>query len=257
MADRPLKNPPPYAITSVDNALRIAAMLQLEGPLTVTEVAHRVGVAPSTAHRLLQMLVYRDFATQDESRAYRVGPLLELASHSQSDTSKLRAAALPHLQWLVDRVGESANLTVRTGDTVRFIASVESSQALRVGNREGMVFNAHETTAGLIMLAELEPEELASLYGGPVDPAYPHERPDLAQLRTDLARIRRSGFALNVGRSERGVVAIGVPIHGTDRHAIAGISVSMPSVRYDKSQLPTYVDALAEAAKRLERDLQG
>ena len=48
-----LKNPPPYTITSVDNALRIAAMLQLEGSLTLSEVAERLGVARSTAHRLL------------------------------------------------------------------------------------------------------------------------------------------------------------------------------------------------------------
>ena len=91
------KSPPPYTITSVDNALRIAAMLQMEGALTVSEVAARLGVARSTAHRLLAMLVYRDFAEQDESRSYRAGPVLELAAHSRSDISRLRAAALPHL----------------------------------------------------------------------------------------------------------------------------------------------------------------
>ena len=70
MPDKPLKTPPPYAIASVDHALRLAAMLQLEGGLTVSEVAGRLGVARSTAHRLLAMLVYRDFAVQDENRLY-------------------------------------------------------------------------------------------------------------------------------------------------------------------------------------------
>ena len=74
MPDKPLKTPPPYAIASVDHALRLAAMLQLEGGLTVSEVAGRLGVARSTAHRLLAMLVYRDFAVQDENRLYRAGP---------------------------------------------------------------------------------------------------------------------------------------------------------------------------------------
>ncbi len=67
----PFEIPPAYAITSVDNALRITAMLQLEGP--VSKVAQRIGVALSTAHRLLQMLVYRDFAVQEPDRSYRVG----------------------------------------------------------------------------------------------------------------------------------------------------------------------------------------
>ncbi|WP_134728232.1 IclR family transcriptional regulator [Amycolatopsis nivea] len=251
--DKRFKAPPPYAVASVDNALRIAAMLQLEGPLTVSEVAERIGVAPSTAHRLLAMLVYRDFAVQDANRAYRVGPVLELAAHSQSAASKLRAAALPHLRRLVDLLDESVNLTVRTGDTARFIASVECSQALRVGSREGMVFPVHQTTAGLLLLAELPPDQVEELYA--VDK--PGERPDPAELRADLARVRRSGFALNQGRSERGVVAVGVPVHGADGVVAAGLSVSMPSVRYRKDQLPTLVAALRTTAAALEADLRG
>ena len=84
--NKPLKAPPPYAIASVDHALRAAAMLQLEDGLTVSQVAERLGVARSTAHRLLAMLVYRDFAVQDEDRVYRAGPVLELDSHSPSRT---------------------------------------------------------------------------------------------------------------------------------------------------------------------------
>ncbi|WP_030557844.1 helix-turn-helix domain-containing protein, partial [Streptomyces exfoliatus] len=69
--DKPLKTPPPYPIASVDHALRAATLLQLEGTATVSQIAERLGVARSTAHRLLAMLVYRDFAVRDENRAYR------------------------------------------------------------------------------------------------------------------------------------------------------------------------------------------
>ncbi|TDC97096.1 IclR family transcriptional regulator [Actinomadura sp. 7K507] len=253
--DKPLKEPPPYAIASVDNALRISVMLQLEGPLTVTQVARRLGVANSTAHRLLAMLVYRDFAVRDADRTYRVGPVLELAAHSQSTAARLRAASLPHLHRLVDLLDESANLTVRTGDTVRFIAGVESRKALRVGSREGMVFPAHRTTAGLLLLAELPPDRLESLYAADRFGRRPDVRPDLDVLRADLARVRRNGFALNEGRSERGLVAVGVCVRTPDGEAVAGLSVSMPSARYEKERLPELVATLRAAADALERDL--
>jgi hypothetical protein len=94
VVNKPLKTPPSYAIASVDHALRAAAMLQLEDGLTVSQVAERLGVARSTAHRLLAMLVYRDFAVQDDDRVYRAGPVLELAAHSQSRTSMLRATRI-------------------------------------------------------------------------------------------------------------------------------------------------------------------
>ncbi|WP_040823745.1 IclR family transcriptional regulator [Nocardia jiangxiensis] len=246
------KTPPAYVVTSADHALRAAVMLQLEGGLTVSRVAERLGVARSTAHRLLQTLVYRDFAVQDDQRVYHPGPVLQLATHSQSRTSRLRTAALPHLQRLVDVVGESANLTIRTGDTTRFIASVECAQALRVGSREGMVFPAHRTTAGLVLLAALDPAGVDELYAGQRYVEHPEEQPDLPSLRAQLARVRRAGFALNNGLSERGVVAIGVPVRDADGIALAGLSISMPTVRYDRHRLPSLVATLHRAAGAIE-----
>jgi DNA-binding IclR family transcriptional regulator len=251
-----MKTRPSYAISSVDHALRIATMLQLEGRLTVSVAAERLGIARSTAHRLLTMLVYRDFAVQDESRVYHAGPVLELAAHSRSEASRLRAIARPHLQQVVDVLNESANLIVRTGDTARFIASVESGQALRVGNREGMAFPAHQVTGGLILLAELSDEELDALYAEERYTERPDERPGMTALRKDLAHIRRQGFAVNEGRSERGVVAVGRPVRRPDGSAAAGISISMPSVRYDPHRLRSYVATLGLAAGAIEAELR-
>ncbi|OYN98271.1 IclR family transcriptional regulator [Enemella evansiae] len=246
--DRAEKRPPAYAVASVDHALRIATMLQLEGPLTVAELAERVGVARSTAHRLLQTLVYRDYAVQQEDRSYRVGPVLELAAHSQSAVSRLRAAALPRLRWLVDVLGESANLIVRTGTTVRFVAGVETDQSLRVSTREGMVFPAHRTSGGLLLLAELSGTELDRLYAQEQSGEQAAESPDLRKLRRELPTLRRNGFAVNDGRSERGVVAVGVRLPIEDQAYAAALSVSMPRIRYDKKDLPRFVAALRTAA---------
>ncbi|MFB6555631.1 IclR family transcriptional regulator [Streptomyces sp. NPDC056405] len=253
--DKPLKTPPPYPIASVDHALRAATILQMEGGATVAQLAERLGVARSTAHRILAMLVYRDFAVRGDDRVYRAGPVLELAAHSQSLTSRLRTAALPHLHRVVGLVGETTNLIVRTGDTVRFIASVECRQALRVGSREGMVFPAHRTTAGLLLLADLPHQELDEVYAPERYRDRPADRPDLARLRTELRRLRRNGFAVNRERSERGLVAVGVPVRDREGTALAGLSVSMPSVRYDPHQLQPLVTTLEASAHALERDL--
>lgn len=253
------KSPPPYAIASVDCALRAATMLQLEGALTVSEVAERLGVARSTAHRVLSMLVYRDFAVQDSDRVYCPGPVLELATHSQSRTSRLRAVSSPHLERLVEALDESVNVTIRTGDVVRFIASAECRQVLRVGAREGMVFPAHKTTAGLLLLSELAEAEVEQLYAVVADGdggrGEPVEAVDVRRLVRELAKVRRAGFAVNLGRSERGVVAVGVPVRDGSGKAVAGLSVSMPSVRYDAGQLPSLVGLLRRTAHEVGKDL--
>jgi DNA-binding IclR family transcriptional regulator len=249
-----MKTPPPYGVTSVDHALQLAVILQVEGPLTVAEAARRIGVARSSAHRLLSTLVYRDFAVQDEDRSYRAGPVLEIAIQAQSNVSALRAAALGPLRTLVDTLDETANLIIRTGRTARFIASVECAQALRVGSREGMVFPAHQVTGGLIMLAALTDEELDALYASdPTNPA--EERPDLDKLRAELGAVRRSGVALNLERSERGLVALGRGVTDARGDTIAAVSVSMPSVRYEPERVRGIVANLTAAAEQISAAL--
>ncbi|WP_067134499.1 IclR family transcriptional regulator [Microtetraspora malaysiensis] len=252
---KPMKTPPAYAPNSVDHALRLAQILQLDGAITVSAAAERLGVARSTAHRLLTALVYRDFAVQDEDRTYRVGPVLALAERAQSDVGALRAAALGPMRALVDRIDETANLSIRTGRNVRFIASVECAQALRVGSREGMVFPAHQATGGLVALAALSDEELDLLYAADdrSDPA--EELPDLARLRRELRSVRHSGVALNLERTERGVVAVGCPVRDRAGATTAALSISMPSVRYAPKQVTPLIAAITAAADAITRAL--
>jgi DNA-binding IclR family transcriptional regulator len=252
--DRALKNRPQYALTSVDHALRLAVMLQVEGPLSVSDAAERLGVARSTAHRLLTMLVYRDFARQGEDRRYHAGPVISLTADAQSRTALLRTIAMPHLHALVGRLGESANLLVLAGDYARFIGSVESSQALRVGNREGMVFPAHLASGGKLMLADLTAEERAELYAVERWRGRSDERPDVEALERELDVVRERGFAINKDRTESGVTAVGRGVRVGDRVG-AAVTVSMPTVRFDESRLVDVVTALALTARDIEHDL--
>ena len=191
-----MKNRPPYAIGSVDHALHLAQLLQQEGPLRVTDAAEQLGVSRSTAHRLLAMLVYRDFAEQIDDRRYRAGPVLRPTEASEAPVALLRRVAQPHLRALVDRVRESANLVVLAGTEIRFLTTVTCDQVLRVGDRAGRALPAHLTSGGKALLAALTDEELDHLYDSPDGEV------DLAQLRRELGLVRKRGFAVNDGLTE-------------------------------------------------------
>lgn len=250
-----MKNSPTYAIASVDHALQLATILQVEGPLTVTAAAARLGVAKSTAHRLLSMLVYRDFAGRDDDRRYVAGPILSLGIHTQSRVDALRSAAMPHLLTLVERTGESANLTVLAGDRVRFVGSAETDKALRVGNREGTVFAAHLTSGGKVMLAERDDSTIMEMYSAAHWEGRAEEQPDTPGLLHELAAIRRSGIAINVDQTEKGVTALGIALHVDDGPAQAAVSISLPSLRFSDAVLPSFVVALTAAAKGIEASM--
>lgn len=244
-----MKNEPVYRIDSVDHALRLAVLLQHEGPLRVFEAADRLGVARSTAHRLLSMLVYRDFAWQDEDRRYHVGEVMRRPPPTEP-AAELRRVALPAMRALVERTGETVNLMVRTGDRVRFVATVECDQLLRVGDREGRVLPAHLASGGLVLLATLPAEQLAEVYATPeaVDV-------DLPVLARTLARVRRQGFGVNNQRTERGVSAVGHAVRREDGETVAALSLSMPTVRYSRRELPAWVAALDATALAVQHGL--
>lgn len=245
-----MKNKPAYSIDSVDHALRLAVLLQQEGPLGVSEAAERIGVARSTAHRLLAMLVYRDFAEQDADRRYGAGPVLRSLTGAEP-VAPLRVLALPHLRSLVDRTGETANLTVPLGNQIRFVATVECGHILRVGDREGRVLPAHLASGGRALLARLSRAEIEARYtGGDAGEV------DLDALDKVLRQTRRQGFAINNQDTETGVTAIGYAIDGPARPAIAAFSLAMPTARYMRTRLPEYVAALRDAVRAVERDLR-
>lgn len=243
-----MRNKPAYAVGSVDHALQLAQLLQQEGSLRVTDAAKLLGVSPSTAHRLLAMLVYRDFAEQTDDRRYTAGDMLRPVGRSNAPLGLLRHVAIPHLRALVHRVQESSNLVVLVDTEVRFLATVECEQLLRVGDRAGQVLPAHLASGGKALLALLPPGEVETRYG--ISPDI-----DLQRLRKELTLSRKRGFAINDQLTERGVTAVGVAVRDTAGDPIAALSISMPSIRFDRERLTSWVDELATAATVIQHDL--
>lgn len=241
-----VKNRPPYAIDSVDHALQLAQILQQEGTLRVTDAAERLGVSPSTAHRLLAMLVYRDCAERSADRRYVPGRLLRPTPVTEAPLALLRRVALPHLRALTERVHESSNLMVLVGAEVRFVITVECTQLLRVGDRVGQALPAHLASGGRTLLAALPEHELVSLYEG--------SDVDLRRLRRELGLVRKRGFAVNDQLTETGVTAIGAPIRESTGTTVAAISVAMPTARFDRAMLPTWGTEVSTTVALIERD---
>jgi IclR family transcriptional regulator, acetate operon repressor len=243
-----VKNRPPYAIASVDAALLLATLLQQEGPLRVTDAAGRLGVSASTAHRLLGMLVYRDFAEQLPDRRYGAGPLLRSGSLPQASVGRLREVALPHLRRVVDALGETANAMVLAGPDVRFVATVESDQVLRVGDRTGRTLPAHLSSGGKAVLATLDDEQRAAVLGDLGAGA-------TARLERELRTVRRRGFAVNDQETETGLTAVGVAVPDPGGVVRAALSLAVPTARYARDRLPGWGSVLLAAAAGVSRDL--
>lgn len=250
-----MKNKPPYALTSVDNALLLLQMLRDQGGLRVSEAAEELGIARSTAHRLLSMLVYRDFALQDDRRTYVPGPALganQLAGHP---SQQLRKVLYPHMDALCERVQETVNLMVRVGTQTRFLTSIESPQVLHVGDRRGTILPAHLSSGGKSLLAELDQNQLEQLYRpAGTDPALSDQ--DWQTLQRELRAVREVGYAVNRDKTETGVSAVGMSVHDGSGRAVGAISVAAPSARFSAKRIPVLSGELRAMVSRAEFELK-
>src|SRR3954463_10670638 len=117
--------PEPGGLTSVDNALWLLQLIGERQALRVAEAADLLGVARSTAHRLLSALRRRDFVMQDRPNgAYRPGPALNAIGLAAISRIDFRGGARRVLGELQDHSREPGSLAVLEGATIRFVDCV-------------------------------------------------------------------------------------------------------------------------------------
>ncbi|MFH5822944.1 IclR family transcriptional regulator [Georgenia sp. AZ-5] len=247
-----MRNGDASPLGSVDKALQLILLLRAGQPLSVKETAERLDVAPSTAHRLLTALTYRGFAAQGSDRRYRPGAAIGEASTEPLTLRQLREAAREPMTALNVRVGETVQLMILRGGNIQFVDGIEGSANLRVGVRIGDQMPAFCSAGGKAMLAELSPTDLEQVYRGGLPPWPSSPISTLAQLRRHLAETRRAGFGTNFEETERGVIGLGVCLHGEGGRPVGAVTIALPRARFQESDMGDYVTALREAAQHTE-----
>ncbi len=259
---------PTYMLESVDNALLLLQLLRDAGAIRLKDAAAELGTAPSTAHRLLAMLVYRGFAVQDEKRMYHPGPALGVGPASQGWTRDFTDLCRPHMEALAALADETVNLVIRVGSQARFLWTAEAASILRVGDRRGQVLPAELTAGGRILLAELPRAVLEQLYLRPADephishgpsPAYETDRRmaigEFEEFAHELEAARKLGFAVNVEQTEEGVAALGVVIRNGRGAAVGALTVAVPVTRYRQHLRGKLVAQMQAAVRGIEVDV--
>ncbi|MCC9198502.1 IclR family transcriptional regulator [Arthrobacter sp. zg-Y820] len=218
-----------------------------------SDLADRMGIARSTTHRLLSTLVYRGFAQQDEARRYNAGPAMRSIEMATAAIAELRAVSISHLQALRDMTKETVSLQVLSGAQVRFVATVESTHLLKVGDRDGLLFPAWDLSGGRVLLAALRQGELRERLIQAPD----FDGESFDALEKSLASVRRRGFAINDQRkrTEREVTAIAQPVCAPDGNVLAAISVAMPTSRFGRDKITDLNTLIAKTVADIESDL--
>jgi len=107
-----------------------------DGPLDLKGLQGRIGLTRSTAHRLAQLLVERDFVAF-QNRRYRLGPRLIALGARAAERQDLIAVARPIIDALAALTEEAVNLAIRDGDEITYVAQAPSRRRIAVRHRVG------------------------------------------------------------------------------------------------------------------------
>jgi len=202
--------------------------------IRVSEAAAQLGVAASTAHRLLAMLQYHGFVTQDRrTHEYLAGPDLirfGLAAAKQVD---FRELARPVLEALSAEVNETVHLGIIQGSNVLYVESIEGSRLLRIGSRGGASIPLHCVSMGKALLATLPHERFDELY--PDEELTTLTERTVAtksELAKQLAAIRKRGYAASSGESDDGVTSIAMAVFNEKGDLRGAMSIAAPASTY-------------------------
>jgi IclR family acetate operon transcriptional repressor len=222
----------------------------------LTDLARAAHLHKATAHRLLAALEREGMITRDPaSEHYRLGPEAIALGARAARASDLRAIVVPELEGLAATSGETATLEVPVSGAMLILHEVSGRALLGAVPEVGTRWPVHATSTGKALLALLDESQRRSLMGPRLSRHTPRTIVSSTALGSDLARVRRRGWAVAAEELERGYVAVGAAVQDSDGRPVAAISLGGPRVRFTSSRIPLLGRQVHSAAKRISAAL--
>ncbi len=222
---------------SIDRAVQLLVhVVESPEPASIGGLAIAAGLPKSTTSRLVRALERQGLVERDGNRgAVRPGPVLVRFARRNVEDADLVALAEDTLRSLAERSGETANLAVLGRSGVDHLAQRDDSRHFIGGtNWIGRTAPLHCTANGKVLLAF----GAAQLAVGPLERLTAQTIVDRLALETELAAVRRRGYATTLEELEPGLVAVAAPVREPGSgEVVAALSVSGPTIRLTPTRL--------------------
>lgn len=224
--------------------------------LQLTEIAARLELSPSTAHRLLGALAPHKFVYQGADRRYRIGPgIVRLAQAFQRQNPVL-AVSRPVLDRVSQELQESVFLSELIGNDVVCVATAEASRLLTFYMRISERTPYHAGASARAILAFSPPEQIAERLAAEPLTAFTERTPTtIDDAIHALEGVRERGYATCDEEMEIGVVALAAPIFDAFGCPTAALTVVAPADRLAPAVRTRPVEVLRQASAEISRGL--
>lgn len=241
-------------IQSVDRAIRILAALQGARRMSLSELAGRLDLPPSTVHGIVRTLVDHGMVAQDRATGrYQLGPAVLRLGNVYLDTLELRSRAVTWSEELARRTGFAVRTGVLLAEDVVIIHHEPRPDGSRQMPEVGIVIPAHASALGKAMLAFL-PEEADRLLDTPALRSMTGETlTEPAALKEALSDIRASGIAFECDEAVLGESCVAATVFDASGLAVGAVAVVVPTNEWPVDD--AVVEAVRSTARTVSREL--
>ncbi|MFI9169328.1 IclR family transcriptional regulator [Streptomyces lincolnensis] len=225
---------------------------------SLTDLATGLGMSKSTVLRLVGPLREERLVDQDpESGHYRLGPQNALLGQLYLERLDIRRTASPLLHQLAQDVREAVHLVSFDPPEIIYIDKVESPQAVRMHSRVGGRQPAYCTATGKAFLAHAADDVLHRVTAAGMPARTPATITSPEELRTELARIRERGYAVDDVENELDIRCVGAPVFDHSGAVVTAVSISGPASRVTHDRVKEIGVRVTETAQALTDRLGG
>jgi len=220
---------------TVKSAMRTLDILEYlvaqQRPMAAHELSTILAIPVSSLSYLLTTLSDRGYLSR-VGRRYVPGPALGRLAAAQPPCDLIDRMT-PIVRSLSTQLDESVGFFVQKGYEVETLISAQGTQALRYNFEVGRRRPMHATTAGKALLAHFDEAALAEYFASSVRTALaPNTIIGEAELRAEIAEIRRTGLTRTREEVTRGIHSLGCGVE-IDGAVVGAISISVPLARLD------------------------
>lgn len=220
----------------------------LTGPIKSGDIARKLGMSKTTAHRLAHALKSRDYLSVTPD-GFALGPkLLQLGAMAESQTDLVRLAR-PMLESLSADTGFCSFAGQREGDWSRHLDRVNGNQRLRVATIPGDVRPIGETGLGKALLLDEGEETWRRLYV-----ASRNGRVSEAEIRRWIERMRNAKLRQLVDHDSElgdGVHSIAAPVRNAKGRIVMAISIAGAAQYYGEDSADRLAKRVSKAARAI------
>lgn len=237
----------------IDRTFDIIELLAVESQgLGVSEVARRLSLNKSTAHRILNAITDRGYLEKTADGMYSLGmQFVELTSRKLGSI-ELTTEAKPFLNELTAKLGQSSHLAILDGEDAVYIDKVEVTRNLRLYSQIGKRIPIYCSGLGKSLLLDLDNQTILSMLRRcKMERLTEHTLVTPEAVLEEVQVGRTQGWTVDNEEHDDGIRCIAAPVYDYRGKIIAAISSAGSSAFFTKEKDAEYSKIVCQTARSI------